>query len=73
MLIFYSSHQGLKQNSLDLVWEVSSGFGLGYLWKILNKQGPKVSRRIINMNGLRRVKVIKVPCSHRVEYNLQCV
>ena len=56
VLIFYSSHQGLKQkNSLDLV--LGNGLDLVLeesLEKI--KQGPKVSRRMIKMNGLRRSK-----------------
>ena len=53
VLIFYSSHQGLKQNSLDLVSGNGSDLVLEEsLEKI--KQGPKVSRRMIKMNGLRK-------------------
>ena len=56
LLIFYFSHQGLKQNnSRDLI----SGNGSDSVFeesleKI--KQGPKVSRRMIKMNGPRRHK-----------------
>ena len=56
VLLFYSSPQGLKQkNSLDLVSENGLDSVLEEsLEKI--KQGPKVSRRMIKMNGPRRHK-----------------
>ena len=54
VLIFYFSCQGLKQkNSLDLVSGNGSDSVLEEsLEKI--KQGPKVSRRMIKMNSLRK-------------------
>ena len=56
VLIFYSSPQGLKQkNSLGLVSGNGSYLVLEEsLEKI--KQGPKVSRRMIKMNGPKRRK-----------------
>ena len=57
VLIFYSSRQGLKQkNSLDLVSGNGSDSVLEESVERLNKQGPKVSRRMIKMNGPRRGK-----------------
>ena len=57
VLIFYSSRQGLKQkNSLDLVSGNGSDSVLEESVERLNKQGPKVSRKMIKMNGLRRGK-----------------
>lgn len=56
VLIFYSSPQGLKQkNRLELVLGNGSYLVLEEsLEKI--KQGPKVSRRMITMNGPKRRK-----------------
>ena len=57
VLIFCSSHRGLKQkNSLDLVSGNGSDSVLEESVERLNKQGPKVSRRMIKMNGPRRGK-----------------
>ena len=57
MLIFYPSCQGLKQkNSLDLISRNGSNSVLEESLERLKKQGPKVNRRIMNMNGPRRGK-----------------
>ena len=57
VLLFYSSPQGLKQkNSLDLVSENGLDSVLEESLKRLKKQGPKVSRRMIKINGPRRGK-----------------
>ena len=55
VLIFYPSHRGLKQkNNFGLVSGNGSIRSWRNPWKRLNKQGPKVSRRMIKMKGPRR-------------------
>ena len=75
VLIFYFSCQGLKQkNSLDLVTGNGSDSVLEESVERLNKQGPKVSRRMIKMNGLRRGKSYKrFPVATGWRCNRQCV
>ena len=57
-----------KRTVLTWSWEIARIRSWKNLWKRLNKQGPKVSRRMIKMNGPRRGKSYKsLFCSHRVE------
>ena len=49
-----------KRTILTWSWEMAQIRPWRNFWKRLNKQGPKVSRRMIKMNGLRKSKSYKM-------------